>query len=137
MADHETRRLDAQALRSLAAAPSAGRCSCAVGACAGWESLPEERWPAARMVRAGTLRDPQTDEPTFEEFHPQGTRYGSPDAPVSLAHFPYNRCEVFSCQDCRRVLLRYTEYGGYYVDHRVRELRADGIVDAPPPSPQT
>jgi hypothetical protein len=30
-------------------------------------------------------------------------------------------------------LLRYTEFGGYYVDHRVRVLNADLVVDAPPP----
>jgi hypothetical protein len=24
--------------------------------------------------------------------------------------------------------MRYTEFGGYYVDHRVRELRADLVV---------
>jgi hypothetical protein len=31
------------------------------------------------------------------------------------------------------VLLRYTEFGGYYVDHRVRALNADLVVDAPLP----
>ena len=132
MADTEPEPLDAQALRALAGAQPARPCTCTVGACAGWESLPEERWPAPQMTRLGSLRDPQEAEPTFEEFHPHGTRYGSPDAPVFPQHFPYNRCEVFGCSRCERVLLRYTEYGGYYIDHRVRELRADGIVDGPP-----
>jgi hypothetical protein len=31
------------------------------------------------------------------------------------------------------VLLRYTEFGGYYVDHRVRALNGDLVVDAPLP----
>jgi hypothetical protein len=98
-------------------------CTCAVGPCMGWESLAEDRWPAGHMDKLGTLRDPELYEPTFEEFHPQGTRYDSPDAPVAAKYFPYNRCDVFSCAQCSRSLLRYTEFGGYYVDHRVRELR--------------
>jgi hypothetical protein len=103
-------------------------CSCAVGPCLAWESLGEDRWPAAQMDKRGTLRDAEIYEPTFEEFHPQGTRYDSVDAPVALKFFPYNRCDVFSCQRCCRSLMRYTEFGGYYVDHRVRELRAELLV---------
>jgi len=38
--------------------------------------------------------------PGFEEYHPEGTRYESADAPVSVTHFPYNRCDVFSCNQC-------------------------------------
>ena len=75
-----------------------------------------------------TLRDPDVLEPTFEEYHPNGTRYESPDAPVSLAHFPTNRCEVHACQRCGQHVLRYTEYGGYYVDPRARRLNPDLIV---------
>ena len=100
-------------------------CSCSVGACLAWESLPEERWLGDQMKHLGTLRDPDLYEPTFEEFHPNGTRYDSPDAPFSAVHFPFNRCDAYQCQPCGRVLLRYTEFGGYYVDHRVRWLRPE------------
>jgi hypothetical protein len=31
---------------------------------------------------------------------------------------------------CGRPFLRYTEYGGYYVEERIRELRAALVVDA-------
>ena len=72
-------------------------------------------------------------EATFEEYHPQGTRYDSPNAPVAPRYFPYNRCDVFTCQTCSRVLLKYTEFGGYYIDHRVRVVQAQQIVDAPLP----
>ena len=97
-------------------------CNCSLGGCAGWESLSEDRWPAAQMQQVATLRDPELYEPTFEEHHPQGTRYDSAEAPVALKFFPYNRCELWHCSQCQRHLLRYTEFGGYYVDHRVREL---------------
>lgn len=107
-------------LLSHAARPQA--CRCSVGACPAWESLPEERWPAAQMEEMATLRDPEIHEPTFEERHPAGTRYDSPNAPLAVGFFPYNRCDIWQCTQCQRQLLRYTEYGGYYVDHRVREL---------------
>jgi hypothetical protein len=92
------------------------------------------------MTALGSLRAAHDDgdtsqdsEPTFEEFHPGGTRYESPLAPIAPSFFPYNRCDVFACNSCQRVLLRYTEFGGYYVDHRVRALNADLVVDAPLP----
>ena len=75
----------------------------------------------------GTLSDPEVYEPSFEEHHPKGTRYESVDAPVSAKHFPYNRCDVFSCKQCAQHVLRYTEFGGYYVDPRGRRITADLI----------
>jgi hypothetical protein len=110
-------------LRALLDSSTASKpCVCALGACAGWESLTEERWPASQMHQVATLRDPDLTEPSFEEQHPQGTRYESPDAPVAVTYFPYNRCDLWRCSQCQRHLLRYTEFGGYYVDHRVRAL---------------
>ena len=65
--------------------------------------------------------------PGFEEYHPEGTRYESAVAPVSVTHFPYTRCDVFSCNQCAQHVLRYTEFGGYYVDPRGRRINADLI----------
>ena len=113
---------------ALADAPAPQACSCALGACTAWESLAEYRWESAQMSLIGTLRDPAIDEPTLEEKHPQGTRYDSHDAPIAPAFFPYNQCEVWHCQRCNRHLLRYTEFGGYYVDHRVRGVDAQLVV---------
>ena len=76
-----------------------------------------------------SLRDPELYEPTFEEYHPTGTRYDSPDAPIALKFFPFNRAEVWHCKVCDKHLLRYTEFGGYYVDHRVRTLDPALLVD--------
>lgn len=109
-------------------------CPCGIGACLAWESVPGERWPAAQLTCLGSLRpaDRFGPEPTYEEFHPDKTRYDSPDAPIAPAFFPYNRCDVFRCQACERVLLKYTEYGGYYVDDRVRVVQAALVSDAQP-----
>ena len=114
--------MDAAQLRVLSlkrvAADAAG-CSCTALQTPSWESITDDRWPAG-IRRAATLRPPDVDEPTFEEFHPNGTRYGSADAPIAIAWFPFNRSDVYVCGRCSSVFLRYTEYGGYYVDHRVR-----------------
>ncbi len=110
-------------------ATKAQECNCGLGACAGWESITESRWPAPQMPAVATLRPPDLTEPTYEEHHPQGTRYESADAPVATLFFPYNRCDIHQCSACQRHLLRYTEYGGYYVDHRVRCLTGAPVAD--------
>ena len=74
------------------------------------------------------MRNPDLHEPTFEEHHPNGTRYDSPQAPVAVSYFPYNRCDLWRCKQCQRHLLRYTEFGGYYVDHRVRTVSPDSEI---------
>ena len=107
-------------------------CQCALKICKGWESVGDDRWPAAQMVKAGMLRPELPEgqfELSFEEFHPEGTRYDSPDAPIAVEYFPYNRCDVFKCTTCQCAVLKYTEYGGYYVDHRVRLVDAAKVVD--------
>lgn len=110
-------------------APPSKPCTCAVGSCAGWESLAEYRWEQQQMTQVATLRDTAIDEPTLEEKHPCGTRYDSPDAPIAPAFFPYNQCDVWQCSRCHRHLLRYTEFGGYNVDHRVRVIDSVNIID--------
>ena len=118
----------AQALRDLCAASTVAECTCPLKRCAGWDSLGGADWDAAQLPAVATVRDVEVLEPTFEEYHPQGTRYESPDAPVSLAHFPVNRSDVHHCTRCGQHVLRYTEYGGDYVDPRGRRLNPDLIV---------
>ncbi|MFM7004641.1 MAG: hypothetical protein ACKOXN_12005, partial [Limnohabitans sp.] len=73
----------AEQLKALAA-QTPNHCTCALKICKGWESVPDARWPADQMQAAGTLRQELPEgqmELTFEEFHPNGTRYDSPNAP--------------------------------------------------------
>jgi hypothetical protein len=121
--------LNAADLRAACEARLASACRCALRPAAGWESFTEERWPAAQMQALGTLRDPEVLEPTLEEHHPASTRYEAAQAPIAVGFFPYNRSDAFACERCSQVLLRYTEFGGYYVDHRVRAVAAALIVD--------
>ena len=137
------RSLDAADLRRIAResreaqAAVGGECECAALHCAGWESLPAS-FDTRRLARLGRVASARDDDPyaetTLAEHHPGGTRYASPDAPIATGHFPVNRSEVWACADCGRVFLRYTEYGGYYVDQRIRELDEALIVETAPPA---
>lgn len=129
-------RLDLAALADLAAAaatpakasPLPCPC-CAPLVCPGWESMPSSLDPDALRV-VGTLIDTRNDDPTLAEYHPNGTHQWSPDAPIAPDFYPYNRCNVWVCTRCARPFLRYTEYGGYYEDERVRALNAGLLDDA-------
>jgi hypothetical protein len=86
------------------------------------------------LRRVGTLRRAGDEEATLAEHHPAGTNAWSPDAPIALAFFPYNRCDIWECISCARSFLRYTEYGGYYEDERIRALNPD-LIDGTPWQP--
>ena len=126
MATDELLLLSADDLRRLpdpAATPA--NCACARQICPGWESVTAPLGePLLRPL--GTLRVPGEDEPTLDEV--PGSHYWAPEAPVSPAHHPYNRCQVWACAGCGRGFLQYTEYGGYYVDHRLRQIDPARVV---------
>lgn len=105
-------------------------CQCTRTPLDGWASLPNSL-PDAQLEAVGTLLDQQdTQEPTFSEFHPDGTSYWAVDAPIAPRYFPYNRSNVCRCRECGRLYLRYQEGGGYFVDQRIRRVNPALIVDA-------
>ncbi len=121
--------LTAAELVELARQATEACADCATLASPGWESL-RGGAELSQLQRVGTLRDPAVEDPTVEEFHPQGTRGDSPQAPIAPRWFPYNRCDAWRCTRCASVFLRYTEYGGYYNDERIRQLDGALVVDA-------
>jgi hypothetical protein len=125
-------RLQADDLRKLpspAATPAS--CPCKALNAPGWESITGPV-KAPLLKQLGTLRDPDEAEPTVRELHRDGSRYESAHAPIAPAWFPYNRCEVWACVHCGRGFLQYTEFGGYYVDHRLREIDPERVLSGPP-----
>lgn len=125
--------LDAAGLERLARENAGPGCpACASIRAPGWEALPSTL-DRGVLRPVATLRAPGEEDPTLQEHHPAGTHAWSPQAPIAPRFFPYNRCEVCECARCRRPFLRYTEYGGYYQEERVRELDAARVVDAPLP----
>jgi hypothetical protein len=132
MSDNSVPVLDGGGLRKLAQGHSGQPCpSCAAIKAPGWEAIPGSL-DRDQLRKLGTLRRPEVEDPTLEEYHPRGTNSWSPDAPIAPAFFPYNRCDVWACVQCGRPFLRYTEYGGYYVEERVRELQPALLVDGAP-----
>ena len=94
------------------------KCSSLV--CTGWETVPGS-FDLDCLKPIGTLRIEGAAE-RWEEDHPNGTNIWSENAPISIEFHPYNRSDVCECKQCGRKYLRYTEYGGYYVDERIRAL---------------
>jgi hypothetical protein len=126
--------LDFNALLALAARSDTVDlpCDCVIHPADGWISYPVTLDPA-QCPPVGTLVQDPYREATFTEYHPDGTHYDDPAAPVAPRWYPYNRCDVTRCRDCGRIYLQYTEAGGYYVDRRIRALCAATLVDTPAP----
>ena len=94
----------------------------------GWESL-SGAMRTAQLESVAALGTPEEWD-RLDEYHPRGTQLWSPDAPIALGWHPYNRCTLWRCQHCAAAFLRYTEYGGYYEEERIRPLLA-GLIVAP------
>jgi len=116
------KELDTKQLLEIAQLlPTKSECeSCAPLSCKSWESMPSG-FDAKLLNPIGTLRIEGAQE-SWDEYHPNGTNQWSNNAPISATHYPYNRSDVYECKSCQRKFLRYTEYGGYYIDERIREL---------------
>lgn len=97
-------------------------CECARRSYAGWESL-SSTFPEDLLDCVGKVSAALDGELRVEEYHPERTNLWSEDAPIALNYYPANRCEVWQCRHCQRCYLRYTEFGGYYVDRRMRQLQ--------------
>jgi len=108
-------------------------CACGIDSFRGWTRTPLE-FPQAQMRTVGTLMGDPYADPTFAEYHPHGTDYWSPEAPIAPRYFPANRCTVQQCTVCGRCCLSYVEAGGYYVEARVRLLDPALVVDAALPA---
>jgi len=94
----------------------------------GWESISGAR-KIEHLEQVGMLNTPDSWD-CLDEFHPRGTHLWSPDAPIALGWHPYNRCALWRCTRCTGAFLRYTEYGGYYEEERIRPLQAH-LIEAP------
>lgn len=123
--------IDFSTLLQLAKASAAvtATCSCSSVSLDAWQSLPTSL-DLENLQEVGTLVEDPYDEPTFNEYHPHGTRYESADAPIAPRYFPANRSQVLRCQACSRHFLRYNEAGGYFTELRMRALRPELLVDA-------
>jgi phage FluMu protein Com len=110
-------------LISLASTKHQEKCpECQSLNCEGWESVPGG-YETKILECIGTLRAEDSPE-CWEEYHPNGTDLWSKDALIAIEFHPYNKSDVYQCKNCNSIYLRYLEAGGYYVDERIRELKA-------------
>ena len=130
MADERKLAVDELMALAQASVAVAQECACGIAHYREWTRTPAT-FPQEQMGAVGTLAGDPYDEPTYAEYHPTGSNYWSPDAPIALRHFPYNRCAVQQCTVCGRCCLHYVEAGGYYVEPRVRALDPRYVVDQP------
>ncbi len=108
------------------------RCAdCAALQKPGWESI-SGAMNTSHLVSVGPLGT-EDEWDRLDEYHPQGTGLWSPDAPIALGWHPYTRSALWRCARCAGVFLRYTEYGGYYEEERIRPLRAELLCTPPLP----
>lgn len=122
------KKLNSEQLLDIALSPKApGACTeCSSLSCPGWISVPGY-FNHKKLKVLGTLKNEGAEE-NWDEYHPDGTNLWSEEAPISIQHHPYDRSDVLQCTGCKRTFLHYTEYGGYYLDERIRELNAILIV---------
>lgn len=64
----------------------------------------------------------------YTEYHPDGTNYWSPDAPIAVHYYPYHECQIKVCSLCSAVFLTYTDYSGHGPQHRIRYVDEKLIV---------
>jgi hypothetical protein len=121
-------KLNKDQLREIAkASKAATACAeCSTLSCPGWVSVPGY-YDLSKLQIVGTLKSDEAAE-CWDEYHPAGTHLWSELAPIAIEHHPYNRSDVRECSSCKRTFLHYTEYGGYYLDERIRELNVELII---------
>lgn len=122
------KKLNRDQLLEIAQSPKAAEAcpECSSLFCTGWVSVPGY-FDLGKLEVLGTLKIEGSEE-CWEEYHPDGTNLWSEEAPIEIQHHPYHRSDVRECNCCKRTFLHYTEYGGYYLDERIRELNAKYIV---------
>jgi hypothetical protein len=118
--------LSAQDLLNLASQQNTQACpNCATHDFSCWETI-LSTFDRDQLKQVGTLKDLGGDD-IWDEYHPNGTTIWSHNAPIAVKFHPYARSDVYQCQMCQKVYLRYTEYGGYYVDERIRVVKPELI----------
>jgi len=65
------------------------------------------------------------------EYHPNGTNYGSKDAPIAVNYYPYNISEIHECLNCHAVFLTYVEIDYHSPQNKVKYVSSQ-LIDGTP-----
>jgi len=88
-------------------------------------------FPESGLRDIANLRENPFDEPGFTEYHPHGTRYESPLAPIVIERTsPTTAAPLPRATTAAATICAHTEAGGYFVEQRIRALnRPDLIIE--------
>jgi len=79
----------------------------------------------------GSLRDNKIKTLDYIEYNNKYGEYWSAESKIATNFYPYNHCEVYKCNDCNKIFLVYTEFGGHGPQQRIRNIDAQLIVEEP------
>jgi hypothetical protein len=123
-----TQVFNATELKTLASLQHKEQChNCASHNFSCWETI-LSTFDRNAIQMVGTLQIPDIEK-IWDEYHPHGTDQWSANAPIAVMFHPYNSSDVYQCKSCHTVYLRYNEYGGYYVDERIRTVKPELIKE--------
>ncbi|KRW60040.1 hypothetical protein AO726_13240 [Pseudomonas sp. TTU2014-080ASC] len=126
------RFIDVESLIGLAREASAvkGDCGCLRYDLVGWGSWPVGLYEDS-FIKIGTLAKYSPEDAIIEEYHPHGTTYWSPEAPIAPRYYPYNQSTLWQCGKCARLYLRHNDDGAYHVAPRIRRVQYGLVINAP------
>lgn len=131
MNDKNLEKFDSKKLTSLAAKEDASEsCQvCTKEKLQSWSDTKRDLGSRIKVIAEFESAEAAIQRNGYTEYHPNGTNYWSPDAPIAIHFYPYNDCSINVCNKCNAVFLRYVEYAGHTRQHRIRYVNKDLIVD--------
>lgn len=79
----------------------------------------------------GSLRDERIKNLDYMEYNNYSGDFWNPKSAIATNFYPYHACDVYQCNDCHRLFLVYTEYGGHGPNQRMRKVKPELIVEEP------
>lgn len=79
----------------------------------------------------GSLRDKRIERLDYIQFNNKDGEYWSPTSKIATNFYPYHICEVFRCNECKKLFLVYVETAGHSPEQRIRLVKSELIVEEP------
>ena len=78
-------------------------------------------------LRIGSLRDNKIKMLDYIECNDKPDDFWNPESKIATNFYPYNNCDVYSCKQCNKLFLVYTENAGHGPDLRMRTIKSELI----------
>lgn len=84
-----------------------------------------------KYLYIGSLRDERIERLNYIEFNNKDGEYWSPTAKIATNFYPYHNCDVYRCNECKKLFLVYVETAGHGPQQRIRLVKPELIVEEP------